>query len=301
MAKLKPSEFRLMLIFAILAFAFVNFYGYQLLRKRHNDVKNQREELRSKLEQAENLALQEDDSLHKQAWLGKRVPVYRSEDEMKTFLLKFVEQRAATFSLTPEVQPQEPSPEGGYMRSRLEVKDLIGSIETIVEFIFSLQDPEEFRAITSLELKAKPKDPKTVICELVIEQWWNIDSLSIVANSAAAGVPVPEGVAPSSPASPTPAPAPAPAPSPAPTPDNPSVPGIPGLPAGAGSGSADGGATAAVVPPPAPTPNPTPAPVPVPPPGDGDSKPISNPSSSEDSNPRVVLPPDADRPGSDDA
>ena len=183
MAKLKPSEFRLMLIFGILAFALGNVYGYKLLTNRHNEVKNKREDLRARLTQAENLALQEEDSFRKQEWLAKRVPVYPNEDHMKTFLLKFVRQKAAAFGLNPEPQPQEPELVDGYMRSKLEVSDVSGSIDTIIQFIFSLQDPEEFRAITSLELKAKPKDPTVVFCELVIEQWWNPDSLSIAASS----------------------------------------------------------------------------------------------------------------------
>jgi hypothetical protein len=222
MARLKPSEFRLVLIFSILGFVLINFYGYTRLQKQHNDVRNERIELKSKLLQAENYALQEEDSVRKEAWLAKRVPVYQTEADMKSFLIKFVRQKAASFGIEAELHSQEPVREGGYMRSRLEVKQVSGTVDTLVQWIFSLQDPEEFRMITSLELKAKPKDPTTVFCELVIEQWWNPESLAIVASS---------GIAPAAPAtagveSP---PELSPPELPAPTPDAPEAGGVPGV------------------------------------------------------------------------
>ena len=42
MAKLKPSEFRLLLMFGIVAFLLVNAYGYKELTARHNAVITQR-------------------------------------------------------------------------------------------------------------------------------------------------------------------------------------------------------------------------------------------------------------------
>lgn len=203
MAKLKPSEFRLLLVFGIVAFILVNFYGYTWLRKKHNDINNEQVDLEAQVMQAENYALQEEDSLRKEAWLAKRVPVYRTEDEMKTFLIKFVRQKAAEHGVEAELHSQEPVGDGPFMRSRLEVKQISGSIDTLVQWIYSLLDPEQFRTITSLELKAKPKDPTTLFCELVIEQWWNPDSPTIAANSDVLPVEPAEGgvtPAPSAPA-----------------------------------------------------------------------------------------------------
>ncbi|MCB1096185.1 MAG: hypothetical protein KDN22_11470 [Verrucomicrobiae bacterium] len=201
MAKLKPSEFRLLLIFCIVAFILVNAYGYKELMARQNALILQKQELTGKLKTADVYQSQEADSRQKEQWLMSRVKVYRSQDEMKTFLLKFVEQRASSFNLVPELQPREPELKDGYMRSILEVK-LSGTIDQLLPLVFSLQDPEEFRSITSFDLKAKPKEPTTLFLEFTIEQWWNPDSPEIVANGTAAPtVEMPVGV----PAPPTPA------------------------------------------------------------------------------------------------
>ncbi|MEZ5325547.1 MAG: hypothetical protein R3F19_10835 [Verrucomicrobiales bacterium] len=156
MAKLKPSEFRLLLIFCIVAFILVNAYGYKELMARQNALILQKQELTGKLKTADVYQSQEADSRQKEQWLMSRVKVYRSPDEMKTFLLEFVKQRASSFNLVPELQPREPELKDGYMRSILEVK-LSGTIDQLLELVFSLQDPEEFRSITSFDLKAKPK------------------------------------------------------------------------------------------------------------------------------------------------
>ena len=192
MAKLKPSEFRLLLMFAIVAFVLVNVFGYQQLTSRHDAILVQREELITRLKTADIYQKQETESLQKQEWLTKRVPVYGSEDHMKTFLLKFVEQRASSFELVPELQPREPEEQDGYMRSVLEVK-ISGGIDQLLPFVFSLQDPEEFRSITSFDLKSKPKDPKTLFAEFTIEQWWNLDSPTLVANAEAVPAEMPAG------------------------------------------------------------------------------------------------------------
>lgn len=214
MAKLKPSEFRLLLLFAIVAFVLANVYGYQMLASRHGEILKQRDLLEGRIKTAAVYEMAEGESLKMDAWLNQRVPVYGSEDQMKTFLLKFVEQRASSFSLVPELQPREPELRDGYMRSILEVK-LSGTIDQILGLVFSLQDPEEFRAINSFDLKSKPKEPKTLFAEFTIEQWWNPDSPALVESGAAAPaadppppvVPVPApGVPGAAPAVPPPAP-----------------------------------------------------------------------------------------------
>lgn len=197
MAKLKPSEFRLLLMFGIVAFLLVNAYGYKELTARHNAVITQREQLVGKLKTADVYQRQEAESLQKEQWLMSRVKVFRSQDEMKTYLLKLVEQRASSFNLVPELQPREPELKDGYMRSILEVK-LSGTIDQLLPLVFSLQDPEEFRSITSFDLKSKPKEPTTLFLEFTIEQWWNPDSPELIASGAAA--PVVEMPAPVAPA-----------------------------------------------------------------------------------------------------
>ncbi|MGK0185928.1 MAG: hypothetical protein ACI9R3_001711 [Verrucomicrobiales bacterium] len=192
MAKLKPSEFRLLLMFGIVAFLLLNAYGYKQLTTRHNALKLQEVQLIGKLRTADAYAREETDSLQKEAWLRARVPVFGSQDIMKTFLLKFVEQRASSYGLTTEPQPREPELMDGYMRSILEIK-VSGAIEPIMEFVYSLQDPEEFRSITSFDLKAKPKDPLTLFAEFTIEQWWNPDSPELTANGEAVPLEMPAG------------------------------------------------------------------------------------------------------------
>lgn len=192
MAKLKPSEFRLLLLFSIVAFLLVNVYAFQQLTARHNALKVQEGQLIAKLRTADVYAREEADSLQKEAWLRSRVPVYGSQDIMKTYLLKFVEQRASSYGLVTEPQPREPELRDGYMRSVLEIK-VSGAIEPILEFVYSLQDPEEFRSITSFDLKSKPKDPKTLFAEFTIEQWWNPDSPELVASGEAVPVEMPAG------------------------------------------------------------------------------------------------------------
>ena len=196
MSKLKPSEFRLLLLFGIVAFLLANAFGYKVLTERHDAILMQKDQLEARIKTAEVYELQERESLRKEAWLNNRVPVYASETHLNTHLLQLVEARASSYQLVPELQAREPELRDGYMRSILQVK-LSGEIMPLLELVFSLQDPEEFRAITSFDLKAKPKDPKTVFAEFTIEQWWNPDSPTLVANAEVAPL---EAPAPSQPA-----------------------------------------------------------------------------------------------------
>ena len=195
MAKLKPSEFRLLLLFAVLVFVTLNVFGFTFLNDRRKEVLVQKKALTARIEEGKGLERQEQEAINKEAWLNSRVPVYASVDQMKTFLIQFVEQRAASFQLALDLQPEEPEVRDGYMRSMLQVK-LSGAIEPVCEFLFSLQDPEQFRAITAFDLQAKAKDPKTVFAEFTIEQWWNPASLSLVENAQAEPMAMPLSPAP---------------------------------------------------------------------------------------------------------
>ena len=95
------------------------------------------------------------------------------------------------------------------MRSVLEVK-VTGTIDQLFPFLFSLQDPEEFRTITSFDLKSKPKEPTTLFADFTIEQWWNPDSPTLVANAEATPAEMPVGAPPGTGGVQPPIPAPAP-------------------------------------------------------------------------------------------
>ena len=188
MAKLKPSEFRLLLAFGVIAFLLLNVWGYTVVKRNHDGLIAEQSRLNGRLNTAKIYEGLEQESLNKQSWLLSRVPVYRDQDHMRTHLLKFVEQRALSFGLSPELQPKEPDFGNDFHRSSLQVK-VSGSIDVIGEWIFTLQDPEAFRAITSLDLTAKAKDPKTVYAEIVIEQWWDPNSEQRIAEAGGANVP----------------------------------------------------------------------------------------------------------------
>ena len=48
----------------------------------------------------------------------------------------------------------------------------VGSIEAITRWIYELQKPEEFRAVSFFELKPQKDDPSILTCTMRLERWY---------------------------------------------------------------------------------------------------------------------------------
>jgi|GEM_PF-2765572 len=188
MPKLKTSEQRLLIIVGILAFCLLNFYLYGELVHKRDKMTKDFERLTQRQFRLQGLlderALWED----RRRWVGERLPAYRTIDDRDTHLITFVRHHANTTGL--EIFKENPLPsklEANYEETAIDV-GVQGEIEPVIRWLYSLQDPEKFRSITSLSMKkAKSRGDSTEIrLEITLSQWWSPESQKMAAENAAA-------------------------------------------------------------------------------------------------------------------
>ncbi len=226
MRELTSNERRLLLFVVVVGFLFLNFWGYtQAMAWRTRAIAKgkvlslQIKELRS-LQDAKAV------SAETREWIDSKLPVYKNDDEFLTDLLNRVKASASSASLDDiKVQPRDPERDPVKMpyfhRTAVDV-EFTSDIETILKFLASVENQDEFRAVTSLEFVPR-KDPKEVQCNARFEQWWSPDSqvlagqvaeAPLVEPAPASSVPpaAPAAAPTSPPAAPIPTSAPAPVP-----------------------------------------------------------------------------------------
>ena len=238
MTPLKPSEKRLLTAFGVAGFLLLNLLGFSWLKKRNVVLERQRITLESRARELEMWKGKAAEAELKRAFLDQHLQEYADEATRETYLDQFIQKEAADLNL--EVRKNQPMPvklEPLFHKSRYQA-EISGPWDSVLEFIYRLQQPKEFRFVPSLRLKSQKKEGSTdeaadVVCTLEIEKWWSPQnappsSEALLAPEAAL---VPEAA----PAAPEPAPVqepaaaagPAASPAPAPPAEVPPAPAAP--------------------------------------------------------------------------
>jgi hypothetical protein len=182
---LKSSEKRLLLMFGVLAFLFVNGYAYVKINERHQSIKKEVITLAGQISRGKVLERALPEIQVKRDWLTKNMVVPRSEDQLLTFLVEEVEAQSSNAGVEYAVTPR---PRGDTDVAVVTVVDakIKGNLQQVIELLYALQRPSKFRNVTQFKLVPNRKDPSVITVDLRVEQWWSIDSLAVLERSASA-------------------------------------------------------------------------------------------------------------------
>jgi len=194
MRSLSSRERRLMMFLLAAGFFILNFLGYQALAQRRTAAVAQQRTLRFDIERLRELQGLKPEVDLTSEWLDAHLPAYKDIDQLETHLFNVVTNKAVAAGV--ELSKKDPRPtqtDALVHRSILEVETTAG-MENLVTFLHSLQDREDFRFISFLEL-TPTKDEERVRCQARLEQWWRPDSDQL-AGLSVVGVPMLPEVAP---------------------------------------------------------------------------------------------------------
>jgi hypothetical protein len=184
MTPLKPSEKRLLTSFGVAAFLLLNLLGFSWLKKRNLAIERQRITLESRSRELQMWKSRAPEAEQKRAFLDQHLMAYPDEAFRETYLDRFINQEASALDLT--IRKNQPMPvklEDLFHKSRY-TAEVSGSWDNVLEFIFRLQAPKEFRFVPNIRLKSQKKEgaatsdePADVVCTFEIEKWWSPESV----------------------------------------------------------------------------------------------------------------------------
>ena len=171
MRALKTSERRLALAFGALIFLVANFLVLGVLQDKRRAMEIDLRNLQ--LEQTESAFWlgQKDLWTKRQAWLNEKQPKLSGTGQESGDLLQSLQQSARQEKIVISNQTFPELTISSYFREAAVQLEIKGSLESISRWIATLQNPEAFQAITSLNLKSDAEAPN-VICTLTIARWY---------------------------------------------------------------------------------------------------------------------------------
>ena len=185
MTPLKPSEKRLLTSFGIAAFLLLNLLGFSWLKKKNLVIERQRITLETRARELQMWKSRAPEAEQKRAFLDQHLQAYADEAAREIYLDKFINEEASALDLN--VRKNQPMPvklEEHFHKSRY-TAEVSGSWDHVLEFTYRLQQPKEFRFVSTIRLKSQKKEGATadtdeaadVVCSFEIEKWWSPESI----------------------------------------------------------------------------------------------------------------------------
>lgn len=180
MAKLKTSEKRLLGIFVVGLFIVVNFFAYQEYDTKYSGLNLSESKLKLQKAKYELMLGDRETWIDRRDWVVRRLPQYRTIDDRDTHLVTLVRNAVSSAGLEIVAGPNPlPTKESEHFEETLVDVTVDGEIEPLVRFLHSLQDPEQFRTLTSLQMLPAKKESSEIRCELTLAQWWALEGPAV--------------------------------------------------------------------------------------------------------------------------
>lgn len=187
MTPLKPSEKRLLAIFGVAAFILLNLLGFSWYSKKRLLLEQQASKLETRGRILEGMKSRAPEAEHKQAYLAENLKAYPSETARENYLDDYINGLVSKLDLSLRAnQILDPKLEDLFHKSRYK-GEVTGKWDNVLQFIYELQQPSQFRFVPNLSLKPQKKDatsdePADVVCVFTIEKWWSPDSVPTPVN-----------------------------------------------------------------------------------------------------------------------
>ena len=187
---MKKSEKTLLAVFLGLLFLGVNWMLFQRFTEYTSTYDDDITRLTARRVQLNKLAEVQPEWLERRNWVTSNLPLYPSVDERDTYLINFIRKAASDSGVEIDRGPEAvPAKIEGHYESTGVTVTIVGEIEPVTRFLYSLQEPSSFRALTSVRLQPAKKGESALRTEISVEQWWAPNSLA--AAQAATVVPQP--------------------------------------------------------------------------------------------------------------
>ncbi len=169
----------------IMVFLVLNFAGYSFWQGMQAKVALQKKTLTTELKRLEGLKSQVPLAAQYQDTLAQYLKRYDSFDTRDTYLTTFVQNAVERLNLklsnnAPLAgEPVDPDKPAKFIKSAYGA-EVSGDWKKVLEFIYGLQEPTEFRYVKSMILKTRKSDAhdgeSELVCKFVIQKWWHPDS-----------------------------------------------------------------------------------------------------------------------------
>ncbi len=185
---MKQSEKTLLAVFLGLLLIGGNWMLFQLFSEHTSTYDDDIARLTSRRAQLNKLAEERPEWLDRKNWVTSKLPLYPSIDERDTYLINFIRRSASDSGVEIDRGPEAiPSKIEGHFESTGVSVTVKGEIESVTRFLYALQEPTAFRALTSVRLQPAKKGESALRTEISVQQWWAANSLAAV--QAAAAIP----------------------------------------------------------------------------------------------------------------
>ena len=179
MPALKDNEKRLLGIFLVAVFIVINLFVYTKISKVQRSAENKVKSLQDEMLVIGDLLEEKDLWQARQLWLASKQPVFddsgergATRAEVDQDILNTVRATASKFAITLEDEKlPEPEEHPHFVQAIARVSG-VGSIEGLMRWLYELQKPQEFRAVTFFELKPQKDDPSILTCTMTLERWY---------------------------------------------------------------------------------------------------------------------------------
>lgn len=182
---MNTREKRLLILFGVVIFAMLNFYGYNVYAQKMGTLEGEIGSegnpilgkpptgLIGEIAVAEQNLEERDQKEQEMAWLAEVQPEPEDGGAVQSKLEGFVTQQAVAASLTTDRPKILPNDETGvyYHKAIFEIK-VTGKEDSLYRWLVKIQDPSAFRAITSLRLSPNREDDTLIDAVVRVQQWY---------------------------------------------------------------------------------------------------------------------------------
>lgn len=174
---LKPNEKKMAIILGVIAFVFLNGILFMFWNDSVKGVDTREAKLRADITRLKGNGLMADELLGKKAFVDKTLEPYASPDGRDQHLNSIVNDLANKRGLILTGTPKSEVKREQYFHKSAWAGKVVGEWTDVLDFIYDLQAPSEFRVVTEFDLKAQKRqgdDAATdVTCTFEIEKWWH--------------------------------------------------------------------------------------------------------------------------------
>lgn len=179
MPQLSNNEKRLLTVFGAAIFLIVNFLGWFWVSGAMGAIGREKTRLEGRVRAFDGWKREAADADQKRIWIDQHLPPGADESVRETYLDKIVNGKLID-GLDVEITRNAPrsTVEGAYFMKSRYVATATGPWVDVMEFIYRLQKPSEFRFVSSLTMvprKSEVNDAEQdVAVTIEIEQWWQL-------------------------------------------------------------------------------------------------------------------------------
>lgn len=166
-------EKKLLIFFAAAGFIVINFLLFGFFQNKRNQVNQQLNLARQKLETAEMFRENSEQDMDEMDWLAEHEPEPAEEQDVQTKLQELCEREAKNAGLTIKTQKPIQTDTTGQHFHRVKFQfNVTGAEDALYRWFYAINIPDQFRIATNIRLSPVKEDDTKIECVAIIEQWF---------------------------------------------------------------------------------------------------------------------------------